>query len=78
MRFGATDGPLQRPNKLLQAQPKRLAERPQFDHINSSFSLFALGDEGLGLSDLSSELHLRQAGPFPRFTEDLEEKGITS
>lgn len=49
-----------------------MTERPQLNDIDSPFPAFALGDEGLNLSDLPGKLQLRKTGPFARFTEGLE------
>src|ERR1022692_2121347 len=69
--------PFQRRGELLQVQPERLAERPHFDHVNAPLPSLALGHEGLGLTDLPGELHLRQAGLFACVPQDLEEDGVS-
>jgi hypothetical protein len=68
--------PLQLRNELLQGQPKRPTERPQFDNVNASLATLALGHKRLCFADLSGELHLRKAGPLSRFPEDLEKNGV--
>ena len=67
---------LQRRGELLQVQPERLAERSQLDHVNAPFTALAFGDEGLSLTDLPGELHLRQTGLLAGFPQNLEEDGI--
>jgi hypothetical protein len=49
---------------------------PERTSSGGQITTFALRHERLGFADLPSKLHLRQAGTFARFTEDLEENGV--
>jgi hypothetical protein len=71
-------GPLQRRNELLQANPERSAERPQFNYVDAPLASFALANKRLRLANPAGKLRLSETRFLAGLLQDLQKNRVTS
>jgi hypothetical protein len=74
--LGARQSPFQGRLKVLQRDPERCTESPQFNHVDTTLASLALAYKALRFTDVFRKINLREASVAARITEYLQEDPV--